>query len=182
MCLSSGRWWLARSMSLSCGSFLHPLWTLRGPRRTPFALSWIRAVGRGAFSTSWSGRGTVQRRGAGFRWRTCWTLPCCGSSTVSVQIALRLALRVVSEAGVGTLLEQRVKGGYCHDFRRSRVLSLFGRRSVVCVACLLAIIDPLFIFHVFCLVFPHTWFQFPQSFVVYLTLCSPHVFVLDCLL
>uniref|UniRef100_A0A8K9UM89 Integrase catalytic domain-containing protein n=1 Tax=Oncorhynchus mykiss TaxID=8022 RepID=A0A8K9UM89_ONCMY len=36
---------------------------------------------------------------------------------------------------------------YCHDFRRSRVLSLFGRCSAVGVAGLLAIVDPLFIFH-----------------------------------
>ena len=50
------------------------------------------------------------------------------------------------------------------------------------VTGLLAIIDPVFNSHMFCLVFPHTWFQFPQSFVVYLTLCSPHVFVWDCLL
>ena len=55
------------------------------------------------------------------------------------------------------------RGRYCHDFHRSRVLSLFGRRSAVGVAGLLAIINPFFIFHVFCLVFPHTWFQFPQS-------------------
>uniref|UniRef100_A0A8K9XEK4 Chromo domain-containing protein n=1 Tax=Oncorhynchus mykiss TaxID=8022 RepID=A0A8K9XEK4_ONCMY len=36
-------------------------------------------------------------------------------------------------------------------------LSLFGQRSAVGVAGLLAIIDPLFMF---CLVFPHTWIQF----------------------
>ena len=61
----------------------------------------------------------------------------------------------------------------CHDFRRSWVLSLFGWCSAVQVTGLLAIIDPLFIFHVFCLVFPHTWFQIPQSLVVYLTLWFP---------
>ena len=38
---------------------------------------------------------------------------------------------------------------------------------------LLAIADPLFIFLWFCLVFHHTWFQFHQFHVVYLTLCSP---------
>ena len=90
----------------------------------------------------------------------------------SVPIALRLALRVVPEAGVGALLVPRVKGqGYCHDFYRSRFLSLFGRCSVVDVTDLLAIADPFFIFHLFCLVFP----------LVYLTLCSPHVFVWYCL-
>uniref|UniRef100_A0A673Y0T8 Reverse transcriptase domain-containing protein n=1 Tax=Salmo trutta TaxID=8032 RepID=A0A673Y0T8_SALTR len=116
MCLSSGRWWLACSRSLRCGRFLRPLWTSRGPRRIPFAPYWTRGVGRGAFSTSWSGsgRGTVRRRDAGFRCRTCWTLQCCGSSTVSVRIALHLALQVVPEAGVGAQLELRIKGGYCH--------------------------------------------------------------------
>jgi hypothetical protein len=33
------------------------------------------------------------------------------------------------------------------------------------VAGLLAIADPPFIFHWFCLVFPHTWFQFHQLHV-----------------
>uniref|UniRef100_A0A4W5NN11 Integrase catalytic domain-containing protein n=1 Tax=Hucho hucho TaxID=62062 RepID=A0A4W5NN11_9TELE len=36
------------------------------PRRIPFAPYWTRGVGQGAFSTSWSGRGTVRRRDAGF--------------------------------------------------------------------------------------------------------------------
>ena len=61
----------------------------------------------------------------------------------------------------------------CPDFHRSRFLSLFGRRSAVGVTGLLAIVDPLFIFHLFCLVFLHTWFSFPSLSVVYLTLCSP---------
>jgi hypothetical protein len=60
----------------------------------------------------------------------------------------------------------------CHDFHRSWSLSLFGRRSAVEVTDLLAI-DPLFIFHWFCLVFHRTWFQSHQLHVVYLTLCSP---------
>jgi hypothetical protein len=34
-------------------------------------------------------------------------------------------------------------------------------------------LDPLFIFHLFCLVFLHTWFSFPSLSVVYSTLCSP---------
>ena len=55
-------------------------------------------------------------------------------------------------------------------------------RTALGIAGLPAIIDPLLIFHLFCLVFPHTWFQFPQLLVVYLTICSPHVFVWDCLL
>jgi hypothetical protein len=50
--------------------------------------------------------GTVRRKGAGFRSRTCWNLQCCRHSTVVVLNALRLALRVVPEAGVGALLEQ----------------------------------------------------------------------------
>uniref|UniRef100_A0A4W5RFE9 Chromo domain-containing protein n=1 Tax=Hucho hucho TaxID=62062 RepID=A0A4W5RFE9_9TELE len=78
--------------------------------------------------------------------------------TVSIRIALRLVLRVVPEVGVGAL-----QGGrYCHNFRRGRSLSLFGRLSVVNVTRFLAIADPLFIFHLFCLSFFHTWFQFPN--------------------
>ena len=55
----------------------------------------------------------------------------------------------------------------CHDFRRSRSLSLFGRRS--------AIADPLFIFHLFCLCFTHL-VLIPQLHVHYLTLCFPRGF------
>ena len=47
------------------------------------------------------------------------------------------------------------------------------------VTNLLAIADPLFIFHLFCLVFLHTWFSFPNYIFMY-TLCFPHVFVRDC--
>ncbi|CDQ99184.1 unnamed protein product, partial [Oncorhynchus mykiss] len=47
----------------------------------------------------------------------------------------------------------------CHNFCRSRCLSLFGRCSAVDVTGLLAIIDPCFIFYWLCLVFLHTWFQ-----------------------
>ena len=61
----------------------------------------------------------------------------------------------------------------CHDFYRSRCLSLFGRCSAVAVTGLLAIIDPCLIFHWFCLVFLHTWFQSHSLIVVYLTLCFP---------
>uniref|UniRef100_A0A4W5MB97 Chromo domain-containing protein n=1 Tax=Hucho hucho TaxID=62062 RepID=A0A4W5MB97_9TELE len=46
-------------------------------------------------------------------------------------------------------------------------------RAVVDVTGLLAIADPLFIFHLFCLCFLHTWFQFPNYMCMYLTLCSP---------
>ena len=41
MCLSSGRWWLDHSRSLSCGRFIRPLGTSRGPRCTLFVPSWI---------------------------------------------------------------------------------------------------------------------------------------------
>ena len=61
----------------------------------------------------------------------------------------------------------------CHDFCRSRGRSFFGRCSAVDVTSLLAIIDPYFIFHWFCLVFLHTWFQSHSLPVVYLTLCFP---------
>ena len=161
MCLYSGRWWLDLSRSLRCGRFLLPLWTTRGPRCMLFEPSWTRGVRRGAFSTSWSGRGRVRRRDAGGRWRTSWPLRCCGSSTVSIRIALRLVLRVIPEVGV--------------DFRRSQSLSLFGLCSTVDVAGLLAIADPLFIFHLFCLCFTHL-VSIPQLHVHYLTLCFPHGF------
>ena len=70
----------------------------------------------------------------------------------------------------------------CHDFSRSRSLSLFGWCSAVDVTGLLAITDPFFIFHWFCLVFLHTWFQSHQLRVVYLTHCFPsNVPVGDCL-
>jgi hypothetical protein len=62
---------------------------------------------------------------------------------------------------------------YGHDFCRSRYLSLFGWCSTVDVTDLLVIIDPFFIFHWFCLVFLHTWFQSHSLPVVYLTLCFP---------
>ena len=61
----------------------------------------------------------------------------------------------------------------CHDFRRSRSLSLFGQCSAVDVTNLLVITDPFFIFHLFCIVFLHTWFQSHQLHVVYLTLFFP---------
>ena len=48
-------------------------------------------------------------------------------------------------------------------------------RVAVGVTGLLAIVDPLFIFHLFCLVFLQTWFSFSSLIVVYLTLCSSHV-------
>ena len=144
MCLSSGRWWLAHSRSLMCGRFLPPLWKSREPY-------WIRDVGRGAFSTSWTGRGMVRRRDAGFRWRTCWILLCCESSTVSIRIALCLTLWVVPGVRVGVRL--------CYDFCRSWSLSLFGRCPADDVTDLLAIAAPFFTFHWFCLVSHHTWFQ-----------------------
>ncbi|XP_042169275.1 uncharacterized protein LOC121843610 isoform X2 [Oncorhynchus tshawytscha] len=93
--IPAGRWWLVHSRSLRCARFIRPLWTSRGPRRMLFEPSWTRGIGRRAFSTSWSGRGTVRRRDAGCRWRTSWTLRGCGSSTVSIWIALRPILRVV---------------------------------------------------------------------------------------
>jgi hypothetical protein len=71
MCLSSGQWWLVHSRSLRCGRFL---WTSRGPRCMQSDPFWTRGVGRGAFSTSWSGRGTVQRRDAGEDMLDPWML------------------------------------------------------------------------------------------------------------
>ena len=59
-----------------------------------------------------------------------------------------------------------------HDYRLSRSLSLFGRRSVVDVTSLLAIADPLFIFHLFCLCLTHL-VSISQLLIHYLTLCYP---------
>ena len=67
-------------------------------------------------------------------------------STVSIRIALHLALRVVPEAGVGTLLEPRVKGGFCPDFPRSY-----------------APLTPVII--------THTWFQSPLYYCIYTPIC-----------
>ena len=57
----------------------------------------------------------------------------------------------------------------CHAF----LLSLFARWLAIDVTNILAITDPFFIFHWFCLVFLHTWFQSHQLHGVYLTLCFP---------
>uniref|UniRef100_A0A4W5NUZ7 Uncharacterized protein n=1 Tax=Hucho hucho TaxID=62062 RepID=A0A4W5NUZ7_9TELE len=103
MCLSSGRWWLVRSRSLRCGRSLRPLWTSRGPRRIQSTPYWSRGVGRGAFSTSW---------------RMFWIHRCCGSSTVSIRIALCLALRV------GVLRQ----GGNYRDTLQTQVLESAGDR------------------------------------------------------
>jgi hypothetical protein len=46
----------------------------------------------------------VRRRDAGFWWRTCWILPCCEIFTVSIRIAMQLALQVVPEGGANKLL------------------------------------------------------------------------------
>jgi hypothetical protein len=56
-------------------------------------------------------------------------------------MALRLTLRVTLEAGVGAS-----GGENCHESRRRWCLFLFGRRSAVVVADLLAATDPLFCF------------------------------------
>ena len=61
----------------------------------------------------------------------------------------------------------------CHDFHRSRSLSLFGRCLAVDVTDLLAITDTFFIFHWFCLVFLHTWFRSHQLHIVYLNPLFP---------
>ena len=89
--------------------------------------------------------------------------PCASSSGSSPRPVSMHCWSCVS--GVGE--------GYCHDFCRSRCISLFGRCSGVDVNGLLAIIDPVFIFHWFSLVFLHTWFQSHALPVVYLTLCFP---------
>ena len=88
--------------------------------------------------------GGVRARGAGFRLQMFWILNCCGSITVAGRI-LRLILRLVPEAGVGALLEPRVNGRGA-VFRRSRLLSLFGRRSAIDVTGFLAIATPFFIY------------------------------------
>ena len=116
-------------------------------RRTPFAPYWILGVGRGVFSTSWTGRGTVRRRDARSRCRMFWTLLCCGSSTVFVWIALQVSASYWSRAS---------RGRYCHDFHRSRSLSLFGRRSAFDITGLLAIAAPPLSFSICLILFSHT--------------------------
>ena len=64
------------------------------------------------------------------------------------------------------------------NFRRSRSLSLFRRRSAVDVTSLIATTDPLLIFHLFCLCLKHL-VSLTQLPVFYLTLSS-HMF--GCLL
>ena len=61
----------------------------------------------------------------------------------------------------------------CYNFRRSRSLSLFRWHSAVDVTGLLAIAAPPLIFHLFCLVFPHTWFTFPHQTKCILPPVSP---------
>ena len=61
----------------------------------------------------------------------------------------------------------------CHNFCRSRFLSLFGRCSAVDVTGLLAIADPFFMFHLFCLVFTLTWFQIPNYMLYIFPLFPP---------
>jgi hypothetical protein len=69
----------------------------------------------------------------------------------------------------------------CHDFRQSRSLPLFRRRSALDITGLLATADPLFIFHSFCLSLTHL-VSLTQLPVYYLILCSPCSFVSDCFL
>jgi hypothetical protein len=67
-------------------------------------------------------------------------------------------------------------------FSRTTVLSLFGRRSAIGVAGRLAIIDPLLIFHLFCLVFLTPGFNPLSNLLCIYPTVPPHVFVRDCFL
>ena len=69
----------------------------------------------------------------------------------------------------------RVRGEYCHNFCRSRCLSLFGRCSAVDVTGLLAIIGPFFIFHWFCFVLFKllNYSILPSSILLHLTSLPP---------
>ena len=55
----------------------------------------------------------------------------------------------------------------------SRFLSLFGRCLAVDATRLLAIIELFFMFHLFCLVFTLTWFQFPNYMLYMFPLFPP---------
>uniref|UniRef100_A0A8C7QZ74 HDGF like 3 n=1 Tax=Oncorhynchus mykiss TaxID=8022 RepID=A0A8C7QZ74_ONCMY len=72
------------------------------------------------------------------------------------------------------------KNNGCHDSCRSRLLSLFERRSAVDVTGPLAIAPPPFIFHLFCLVFPHTCFTSPHHSTCIFSSVPPHVCVCNC--
>ena len=182
MCFSSGRWWLVHSSSLRCGRFLGPLWTSRGSRHILCEPSWTQGGRRGAFSTSWSGRGMVWSRDAGCRWRTSirWRTfltagispsppgsPCASSSISSPRPVSARCWSCASRGG----------GGYCHNFHRSWCLSLFGRSSAVVVPGFLAATD--LHFHLFCLDCTHL-VPIMLIFIPYLTRCFPHGFVRVC--
>jgi hypothetical protein len=92
-----------------------------------------------------------------------------------VAICVELTLSAVKSGAAKMFCWQ----GGCHDFLRSWFFSLFGWRSAVGVAGLLAITDSLFICFV---LFPTHLVSIPSLHVVYLTLCSPHVLVRNCLL
>jgi hypothetical protein len=67
-----------------------------------------------------------------------------------------------------------------HDSRQSWLLSLFGRRSAVNVTGFRAIAAPPSIFHLFYLVFPHTWFTAPHHSMCIFSSVPPHICVFNC--
>ena len=73
------------------------------------------------------------------------------------------------------------KSTNCHDFRRSRLLSLFGWRSEVYITGFLAIAAPCSHCSI-CFVFSlHTWFTFPNhTACIYSSVSPSHVFVWNC--
>ncbi|XP_071253033.1 neural cell adhesion molecule 1-B-like isoform X3 [Salvelinus alpinus] len=85
---------------------------------------------------------------------TCCYINCCG-------MLMFLAVKLFGQKVPGKKTVEEGDGtcnGYCHDFRRSRLLSLFGRRSAIDVTGFLAIAAPFLIS--ICFVFFHTHLVF----------------------
>ena len=88
-------------------------------------------------------------------WCTYWIILSTGNNKILMWFNIQLDIPILSTETSASLTNLKCQIDTCHNFR---FLSLFGWRSAVDVTGLLAIADPPFIFHLFHLVFPHTWF------------------------